>query len=53
MKESVAALGFLVAYAATKGIAYRMLAFDAAPEWLPALSDPTPTQGRNGPKNSL
>lgn len=40
LQKSVAPLGWLVAKAEQKGIAYGLLPFERAPEWLPAAFDP-------------
>jgi hypothetical protein len=36
LQESVAPLGWLVALSEQRGVSYRILPFQAAPEWLPA-----------------
>lgn len=40
LQKSVAPLGWLVAKAEQAGIAYGLLPFERAPEWLPAAFDP-------------
>ncbi len=47
LQQSVAPLGWLVSLAEQKGVLHGLLAFEHAPEWLPASFDPMPIQGRN------
>ena len=41
LQESVESLGVLIYFAETKGIAYGVLAFERAPQWLPGSFDPS------------
>lgn len=43
-----AALSFLICSSEIRAISYRLLPLLDAPQWLPAGSDPTSTQGRSG-----
>ena len=43
VKQSAAALGWLIGFSETAGVAYGILPFAQAPEWLPASFDPKPS----------
>ena len=48
LQKDPAPFGFLVAGAVDQHIDYRILVFDAEPEWLPVGSSRAPTRGRSG-----
>ena len=47
LHQSTDSLGWLISLAAQMAISHGLLAFERAPEWLPASFDPMPIQGRN------
>ena len=47
LQESVAPLGWLVAFAEQYGVPHGILPFEHAPEWLPGGFDPASTQDQN------
>lgn len=47
LQKSVASLGWLIGHAEGQGIAYGLLPFENAPQWLPGGFDPKTIQDRS------